>query len=407
MLSGKTAVITGGSRGIGAAVVHKFASLGADIAVIYAGNTAAAEAVCEACRTRYGVKAKAYQCDVADFDAVKETTANIKADFGAVHILVNNAGITRDGLLAMMGDRRLKTLRDGGGKMLSGKTAVITGGSRGIGAAVVHKFASLGADIAVIYAGNTAAAEAVCEACRTRYDVKAKAYQCDVADFDAVKETTASIKADFGAVHILVNNAGITRDGLLAMMREKDFRGIGAAVVHKFASLGADIAVIYAGNTAAAEAVCEACRTRYDVKAKAYQCDVADFDAVKETTASIKADFGAVHILVNNAGITRDGLLAMMREKDFDDVVDTNLKGAFHIIRHLAGIFLRNREGCIIKISSVVGLSGNAGQCNYAASKAGLIGLTKSVAKELAAKGVRCNAIAPGFIETDMTHGTA
>ena len=166
-------------------------------------------------------------------------------------------------------------------------------------------------------------------------------------------------------------------------------RGIGAAVVHKFASLGADVAVIYAGNTVAAEAVCEVCRTRYGVKAKAYQCDVADF--------------GAVHILVNNAGITRDGLLAMMKEKDFDDVVDTNLKGAFHMIRHLAGIFIRNREGCIINISSVVGLSGNAGQCNYAASKAGLIGLTKSVAKELAAKGVRCNAIAPGFIETDMT----
>lgn len=180
-------------------------------------------------------------------------------------------------------------------------------------------------------------------------------------------------------------------------------RGIGAAVVHKFASLGADVAVIYAGNTAAAEAVCEVCRTRYGVKAKAYQCDVADFDAVKETTANIKADFGAVHILVNNAGITRDGLLAMMKEKDFDDVVDTNLKGAFHMIRHLAGIFIRNREGCIINISSVVGLSGNAGQCNYAASKAGLIGLTKSVAKELASKGVRCNAIAPGFIETDMT----
>ena len=180
-------------------------------------------------------------------------------------------------------------------------------------------------------------------------------------------------------------------------------RGIGAAVVHKFASLGVDIAVIYAGNTAAAEAVCEACRTRYGIKAKAYQCDVADFDAVKETTANIKADFGAVHILVNNAGITRDGLLAMMKEKDFDDVVDTNLKGAFHMIRHLAGNFIRNREGCIINISSVVGLSGNAGQCNYAASKAGLIGLTKSVAKELASKGVRCNAIAPGFIETDMT----
>lgn len=180
-------------------------------------------------------------------------------------------------------------------------------------------------------------------------------------------------------------------------------RGIGAAVAQKFASLGADIAVLYAGNTAAAEAVCEACRIQYGVRAKAYQCDVADFEAVKETTASIRTDFGTVHILVNNAGITRDGLLARMKESDFDQVVDTNLKGAFHMMRHLAGTFIRNREGCIINISSVVGLSGNAGQCNYAASKAGMIGLTKSAAKELAPKGVRCNAIAPGFIETDMT----
>ena len=119
--------------------------------------------------------------------------------------------------------------------------------------------------------------------------------------------------------------------------------------------------------------------------------------------AAIKADFGTVNILVNNAGITRDGLLAMMKEEAFDAVLDTNLKGAFHMIRHCTPLFLRNKGGCIINISSVSGLMGNAGQCNYAASKAGLIGLTKSVAKELASKGIRCNAIAPGFIRTDMT----
>lgn len=180
-------------------------------------------------------------------------------------------------------------------------------------------------------------------------------------------------------------------------------RGIGAAIAERFASMGADLAVIYAGNRAAAEAVCEKCREQYGVRAKAYQCDVADSAAVKETAARIKADFRTVHILVNNAGIIRDGLLAMMKEADFDAVVDTNLKGAFHMMRHLTGMFIRNREGCIINISSVSGLSGNAGQCNYSASKAGLIGLTKAAAKELAPKGVRCNAIAPGFIETDMT----
>lgn len=180
-------------------------------------------------------------------------------------------------------------------------------------------------------------------------------------------------------------------------------RGIGAAIAEKLASMGADVAVIYAGNKDAADAVCEKCYASYGVTAKAYCCDVADFEAVKETVAEVKKDFGTAHILVNNAGVTRDGLLAMMKEETFDKVLDTNLKGAFNMIRHCAGLFIRNKEGCIINISSVSGLMGNAGQCNYSASKAGLVGLTKSVAKELAPRGVRCNAIAPGFIKTDMT----
>ena len=180
-------------------------------------------------------------------------------------------------------------------------------------------------------------------------------------------------------------------------------RGIGRAIAYKLASMGADIAVIYAGNAEAAETVCRRCAEETGVKARAYQCDVADFTAVKEKVARIRADFGTVHILVNNAGITRDGLLAIMKEEDYDAVVDTNLKGAFNMIRHCTGLFIRNREGCIINITSVAGLMGNAGQCNYSASKAGLIGLTKSAARELAPKGIRCNAIAPGFIATDMT----
>lgn len=180
-------------------------------------------------------------------------------------------------------------------------------------------------------------------------------------------------------------------------------RGIGEAIASKLASLGANIAVIYAGNADAADNVCEKCKQEYHVEAKTYQCDVSDFSAVKETVAKIKADFGTVHILINNAGIARDGLLAMMKEEDFDSVLDTNLKGAFNMIRHLTGLFIRNREGCIINITSVAGIMGNAGQCNYSASKAGLIGLTKSAAKELAPKGIRCNAVAPGFIVTDMT----
>ena len=180
-------------------------------------------------------------------------------------------------------------------------------------------------------------------------------------------------------------------------------RGIGEAIVYKLASMGANVAVIYAGNATAAESVCEKCRQQYGVDARAYRCNVADFSAAKETVATIKADFGTAQLLINNAGITRDGLLAMMKEEDFDAVLDTNLKGAFNMIRHMTGLFIRAREGCIINITSVAGMMGNAGQCNYSASKAGLIGLTKSVAKELAPKGIRCNAIAPGFIATDMT----
>lgn len=180
-------------------------------------------------------------------------------------------------------------------------------------------------------------------------------------------------------------------------------RGIGEAIVYKLASMGANVAVIYAGNKEAAETVCNRCRNEFGVNALAYQCNVADFTETKEVVAKIKSDFGSAEILINNAGITRDGLLAMMKEEDFDRVVDTNLKGAFNMIRHMSGIFIRAKEGVIVNITSVAGLMGNPGQCNYSASKAGLVGLTKSVAKELAVKGIRCNAVAPGFIATDMT----
>lgn len=179
-------------------------------------------------------------------------------------------------------------------------------------------------------------------------------------------------------------------------------RGIGKAIAVKLASCGADVAVVYNGNESAANETCAEI-TALGRKAAAYKCNVADFAAVKELVDTVIKDFGGVDILVNNAGITKDGLVLSMTEKDFDDVVLTNLKGTFNTIKHLYSHFARRRAGRIINITSVSGLMGNAGQANYSAAKAGVIGLTKTVAKELAGRNITCNAIAPGFISTDMT----
>lgn len=175
-------------------------------------------------------------------------------------------------------------------------------------------------------------------------------------------------------------------------------RGIGRAICETFHKNGARVAFLYAGNTElAAEQEARLPGSR------GYRCDVADAAAVKAVFAEIARDFGPVGILVNNAGLTRDHLALGMREEDFTRVLDVNLTGAFHTIREAYPVFLKRRSGRIINISSVSGLVGNPGQVNYSASKAGLIGLTKSVARELASRGVTCNAIAPGFVETDMT----
>ncbi len=179
-------------------------------------------------------------------------------------------------------------------------------------------------------------------------------------------------------------------------------RGIGAAIAKKFASLGANVAIVDYGNPDVAEA------TRKEleglgVKAAAYLCDVTDGEKCKEVVKSIVDEFGVIDILVNNAGITRDNLLVMMKESDFDAVINTNLKGCFNMIKACGRTFIKKKYGKIINISSISGLIGLPGQANYSASKAGVIGLTKAVAKELAGKNVCCNAIAPGFIMTDMT----
>ncbi len=179
-------------------------------------------------------------------------------------------------------------------------------------------------------------------------------------------------------------------------------RGIGRAIALRLAAGGADIALIYAaGEAAAKETAAEVEKTGHT--ARCYRCNVASFAETAETTAKIIEDFGGVDILVNNAGMVRDGLVLSMKEEDFDDVVNVNLKGAFNMVKHLYRHFMRRPGARIINIGSVVGISGNGGQVNYAAAKAGLSGLTKSVAKELASRAVTCNTIAPGYIVTDMT----
>jgi len=179
-------------------------------------------------------------------------------------------------------------------------------------------------------------------------------------------------------------------------------RGIGRAIALRLAADGCDVAVFYAGNeSAAAQTVAQI--EALGRTARAWRCDVASASETAAACKEIVSQMGPVSVLVNNAGITRDGLLGRMPNDDFDRVLDVNLKGAFNMIKALYRNWLRSKDGRIVNVSSVVGLTGNAGQANYAASKAGLVGLTKSVARELASRGVTCNAVAPGFIETEMT----
>ena len=192
-----------------------------------------------------------------------------------------------------------------------------------------------------------------------------------------------------------------TMEGKVAVVTGAS-RGIGKAIAVKLASKGATVVINYNGSRERAEEVKNEVESAGG-KAVIIQCNVADFDACKEFIETVIKEQGRIDILVNNAGITKDGLLMKMSEEDFDAVLDTNLKGAFHTIQAVSRQMLKQRSGRIVNISSVVGVSGNAGQANYAASKAGIIGLTKAVAKELGSRGITVNAVAPGFIDTDMT----
>lgn len=180
-------------------------------------------------------------------------------------------------------------------------------------------------------------------------------------------------------------------------------RGIGLAIAKKLASQGANIAILYVGKEEEGIAAKEAL-TEYGTKVEQYFCDVSNFNESKEVIDKVLEDFGGIDFLINNAGITRDKLVLNMEESDFDAVINVNLKGTFNMIKHTYKYFMKKRYGRIVSTASIVGLNGNAGQANYSASKAGIIGMTKSVAKELAGRGVTVNAVAPGYIGTDMTN---
>jgi 3-oxoacyl-[acyl-carrier protein] reductase len=180
-------------------------------------------------------------------------------------------------------------------------------------------------------------------------------------------------------------------------------RGIGKGIAEKLASQGADICFTFASSVEKAKVFEEELAAKYGVKVKGFQSNAADYESAEKLATDVVEEFGKIDILINNAGITRDNLLMRMSEQDWDDVMNINLKSAFNLTKAFLRNFLKQRSGSIINITSVVGVMGNAGQSNYAASKAGMIGFTKSIAKELGSRNVRCNAVAPGFIKTEMT----
>lgn len=179
-------------------------------------------------------------------------------------------------------------------------------------------------------------------------------------------------------------------------------RGIGRGIAEVFASYGANVAFTYSSSVEAAQKLEDELKAK-GIKAKGYQSNAADYEAAQQLAEDVVKEFGSIDILVNNAGITKDNLLMRISEEDFDKVIEVNLKSVFNMTKAVQRTMLKQRSGSIINISSVVGVKGNAGQSNYAASKAGMLGFTKSVALELGSRNIRCNAIAPGFIETEMT----
>lgn len=209
--------------------------------------------------------------------------------------------------------------------------------------------------------------------------------------------------------YICTNINRLTKSSLMKLLEGKSAlvtggsRGIGEAIVRKFAGQGADVVFTYHSSREKAEALATAIQEESGQKITAIQSDAASFDAAEDLVKKSIEILGRIDILINNAGITRDNLMLRMTEAQWDEVIANNLKSVFNLTKHALRIMLRQKAGSIINMSSVVGVFGNAGQANYAASKAGIIGFSKSIAKEVGSRGIRCNVIAPGFIGTDMT----
>ena len=181
-------------------------------------------------------------------------------------------------------------------------------------------------------------------------------------------------------------------------------RGIGYAIVKKYAENGANVAFTYLNSAERANAIVDEISAEYGVRVLAYQSDASSYASAEELVSAVSKELGQIDILVNNAGITKDNLILRMSEEQFDEVIKSNLKSVFNLTKHVSKLMLRQKSGSIINLSSIVGLRGQAGQSNYAASKAGIIGFSKSIAEEFGSRNIRCNVISPGFIETDMTH---
>ena len=181
-------------------------------------------------------------------------------------------------------------------------------------------------------------------------------------------------------------------------------RGIGYAIVRKYAENGANVAFTYLNSAEKANAIVDEISAEHGVRVLAYQSDASSYASAEELVTAVSKELGQIDILVNNAGITKDNLILRMSEEQFDEVIKSNLKSVFNLTKHVSKLMLRQKSGSIINLSSIVGLRGQAGQSNYAASKAGIIGFSKSIAEEFGSRNIRCNVISPGFIETDMTH---